>query len=156
MLIILLLLFDKFLCFLCLILLQNFASILTTSKNSVDGSWPQDCPHHHWRILPTLCFACTWRAIRGSTPGAGAGPWSTNPSASTFPGRTEPEEDPEIIEIEDDEEEEANGGEQPPSPPPVAAAEDVPPPPMGWTVKIYHKARGDVVSHHRLVGMLSA
>jgi hypothetical protein len=26
----------------------------------------------------------------------------------------EPEEDPEIIEIEDDEEEEANGGEQPP------------------------------------------
>jgi hypothetical protein len=27
---------------------------------------------------------------------------------------------------------------------------------MGWTVKIYHKARGDAVSHHRLVGMLSA
>jgi hypothetical protein len=27
----------------------------------------------------------------------------------------------------------------------------VPPPLMGWTVKIYHKAGGDVVSHHRLV-----
>jgi hypothetical protein len=27
---------------------------------------------------------------------------------------------------------------------------------MGWTVKIYHKARGNVVSHHRLLGMLSA
>jgi hypothetical protein len=26
---------------------------------------------------------------------------------------------------------------------------------MGWTVKIYHKA-GDAVSHHRLMGMLSA
>jgi hypothetical protein len=68
----------------------------------------------------------------------------------------EPEEDSEIIEIEDDEEEEANGGEQPPSPPHDEAAEDVPPPPMGWTVKIYHKAGGDAVSHHRLVGMLSA
>jgi biotin carboxyl carrier protein len=66
-----------------------------------------------------------------------------------------PEEDPEIIKIEDDEEEEANGGEQPPSPPPDAAAEDVPPPLMGWTMKIYHKA-GDAVAHHRLVGMLSA
>jgi hypothetical protein len=32
----------------------------------------------------------------------------------------------------------------------------VPPPSMGWTMKIYHKARGDAVSHHRLVGMLSA
>jgi hypothetical protein len=68
----------------------------------------------------------------------------------------EPEEDPEIIEIEDDEEEEANGGEQPPSPPPGAATEDVPPPPMGWTMKIYHKAGGNAVSHHRLVEMLSA
>jgi hypothetical protein len=27
---------------------------------------------------------------------------------------------------------------------------------MGWTVKIYHKAGGDAVSHHRLVEMLSA
>jgi hypothetical protein len=27
---------------------------------------------------------------------------------------------------------------------------------MGWTIKIYHKARGDFVSHHRLVGMLAA
>jgi hypothetical protein len=62
-----------------------------------------------------------------------------------------PEEDPEIIKIEDNKEEEANGGEQPPSPPPDAAAKDVPPPLMGWTVKIYHKAGGDVVSHHRLV-----
>jgi hypothetical protein len=68
----------------------------------------------------------------------------------------EPKEDPKIIEIEDDEEEEANGGEQPSSPPPDAAAEEVPPPPMGWTVKIYHKAGEDAVSHHRLVGMLSA
>jgi hypothetical protein len=24
----------------------------------------------------------------------------------------------------------------------------VPPPPMGWTMKIYHKAGGDAVSHH--------
>jgi hypothetical protein len=68
----------------------------------------------------------------------------------------EPEEDPEIIEIKDDEEEEANGGEQPLSPPHNEAAEDVPPPPMGWTVKIYHKAGGDAVSHHRIVEMLSA
>jgi hypothetical protein len=28
----------------------------------------------------------------------------------------------------------------------------VPPPPMGWTVKIYHKARGDSVSHHLTCG----
>nr|AGT16160.1 hypothetical protein SHCRBa_007_O13_F_60 [Saccharum hybrid cultivar R570]AGT16165.1 hypothetical protein SHCRBa_007_O13_F_170 [Saccharum hybrid cultivar R570] len=68
----------------------------------------------------------------------------------------EPKKDPEIIEIEDDEEEKANGGEQPPSPPHDEAAKDVPPPPMGWTVKIYHKAGEDAVSHHRLVGMLSA
>jgi hypothetical protein len=27
---------------------------------------------------------------------------------------------------------------------------------MGWTVKIYHKARGDSVSHHRLMRMLTA
>jgi hypothetical protein len=67
-----------------------------------------------------------------------------------------PEEDPEIIEIQDDEEEEANGGEQPPSPPHDEVTNDVPPPPMGWTVKIYHKAGGDAISHHRLVGMLAA
>jgi hypothetical protein len=72
------------------------------------------------------------------------------------PKEPEPEEDLEITEIEDDEEEEANGGEQPPSPPHDEAIEDVPSPPMGWTVKIYHKAGGDAVSHHRLVGMLSA
>jgi hypothetical protein len=27
---------------------------------------------------------------------------------------------------------------------------------MGWTVKIYHEARGNSVSHHRLVGILAA
>jgi hypothetical protein len=69
----------------------------------------------------------------------------------------EPEEDPEIIVIEDDEEEDADGGEQPLSPPhDEATDDDVPPPPMGWTVKIYHKSRGDSVSHRRLVGMLAA
>jgi hypothetical protein len=68
----------------------------------------------------------------------------------------EPEEDPEIIVIEDDEEEEANGGEQPSSPSQNKAADEVPPPPMGWIVKIYHKAGGDSISHHRLVGMLAA
>jgi hypothetical protein len=59
--------------------------------------------------------------------------------------------------IEDDEEEEANGGGQPLSPPhDEVADDDVPPVPMGWTVKIYHKAGGDSVSHHRLVGILAA
>jgi hypothetical protein len=58
--------------------------------------------------------------------------------------------------IEDDEEEEANGGEQPPSPPHDEVSDDVPPPPMGWIMKIYHKAGGDSVSHHRLMGMLVA
>jgi hypothetical protein len=67
----------------------------------------------------------------------------------------EPEEDPKIIEIEDDEEE-ANGGGQPPSPPHHEAAGDMPPPPMGWTVRIYHRNGGNVVSHLRLVGMLTA
>jgi hypothetical protein len=69
----------------------------------------------------------------------------------------EPEEEPELILIEDEEEDDADGGEQPPSLPHDEATEDdVPPPPIGWTVKIYHKARGDSVSHHRLVGMLTA
>jgi hypothetical protein len=96
-------------------------------------------------------------APRGSTLGKEQSPEAPIQAPAPSQEEPEPEEDPEIIVIEDDEEEEANGEEQPPSPPhDEVADDDVPPPPMGWTMKIYHKARGDSVSHHRLVGMLAA
>jgi hypothetical protein len=84
------------------------------------------------------------------------------PSPIQVPELVLPQEDleleEEVVYLSDDEDNEpAQDGEQPPSPPEDGSTEvGVMSLPMGWIIKVHHKSSRDTLSHHRLIGMLSA